>query len=69
MRHVTKHEFFAVLGPMNVNPVVEVNSLKHRTHVSKWMTPYREHAGTSFTDSWGIEPTRFQLENRWAQAR
>lgn len=69
MRPVTKEEFYRVVGPMDVHPQVEVNSLKFRIHVSKWMTPYREHVGTSFTDSWGIEKADYQLEGRWPQAR
>jgi hypothetical protein len=65
---VTKDQFFAVIGQMDVHPRVEVASLKGRVFTSKWETPRREHIGTSHSDSYGINPTIFELDPRYARA-
>jgi hypothetical protein len=62
MRHVSKEEFFAAIGPLDVNPRVEMSTLKDRLHVSQWeMQNTRQHIGTSVSDSWGVNATQFYL--------
>lgn len=62
MRTVTKEEFFAAIGPRDVNPRVDVSTLKERHHVSTWEVAHtRKVVGRSRSDSWGSEPTQFYL--------
>jgi hypothetical protein len=61
MIEVTKEEFFARVGPMDVNPRVDVPTLKGRHHTSWWETPQRVLVGKSTADGWGIDPTQFWL--------
>lgn len=61
MMQVSKERFFAVIGPMNVNPRVDVSSFKSRVHVSHWEHgETREIVGRSETSMFG-EPTKFFL--------
>ena len=56
---ITKTEFFATVGVLNVYPRVDVASLKTRFFTSCWVTINRTVLGKTITDSWGVEPTRF----------
>lgn len=57
MRKVTKEEFFATVGPLNVHPRVDMASLKTREHASTWEDlNTRRVVGRTVSDSWGIEP-------------
>lgn len=64
MKTVTEEVFFAVIGPQNVHPRVDVRSLKHRWHVSHWEhRDTRQRVGRSETDSHSAQPTRFFLDS------
>lgn len=59
MREVTKDEFFATVGPMNVHP-----SIVSPSHTS-WETPLRKVIGVSFP-GWKNpgDPKRYFLNGR-----
>ena len=62
MRPVTRQEFFAAIGHLDVMPRVDVASFKHRIHVSNWETQHtRQLVGRSESDSHGSQPTKFYL--------
>ena len=62
MQVVDKDRFFAVVGPLDVCPKVDQQSLKGRFHVSRWETRYsRTMIGETTSDSWGIVPTTYTL--------
>jgi hypothetical protein len=68
MTPVSKEDFYLAIGPRDVHPKVDASTLKFRHHVSIWETPQRRVVGRSHSDSWGIEPTTYQLEGdgeRW----
>lgn len=61
MKQVSKEQFFAKVGPLDVNPRVDVTTLRNRHHVSNWEDRSRVQIGRSVSDSWGIEATQFFL--------
>lgn len=63
-REVSKDDFFAKVGPMDVNPRVDGATLKGRFYTSHWETPGRHVVGRSVSDGWGIEETQFFLGSR-----
>lgn len=62
MRSVSRDEFFATVGSLDVHPRVDVSTLKDRWHESDWETPQRQRLGRTRSDSWGVEPTRYWVE-------
>lgn len=58
---VTEKEFFAEVGPRDVNPRVDVATLRDRHHVSNWEDQARRPVGRCVSDSWGVEATQFFL--------
>lgn len=64
MTRVTQEEFFAEVGQRDINPRVDVSTLKNRHHVSDWEDRERVRVGRSVSDAWGIEPTQFFLADR-----
>jgi hypothetical protein len=66
MKQVTKEEFFAIVGPRDINPRVDVATLRNRHHVSNWEDRSRLQVGRTVSDSWGIQATQFFLIEREA---
>ena len=63
-RRVSEEEFYKIIGPLDVNPRVDVSTLRERIHVSNWeMAHTRRVIGVTKTDSYGINETEFYLTN------
>lgn len=60
MREVSEREFFDKVGPLDVHPRVDMNSLKTSVHVSMWeIQTTRQVVGLS--ESATNKPTKFYL--------
>lgn len=59
MIEISKTEFFATVGRMDVHPNVAVATLKDRFHVSMWESRDRRVVGKTVSDSWAVSSTRF----------
>ncbi len=61
---VSKAEFFAMVGRLNVHPRVDASTLKGRYHVSHWemQDGTRKVVGQSKSDSWSIDPTEYAVQ-------
>lgn len=66
---VTKEQFFAVVGPLNVHPRPDVRSFKGRDFVSDWelQDNTRERVGVNVSDFWACLPGAYFLTDKWAK--
>lgn len=59
MCEVTKEQFIAFVTLRDVHPSSDTASFKFRHHWSEWRLRDDRLIGISYSDSYGVEPTRF----------
>ncbi len=61
MKEISRTEFFATVGSLNVHPRPDISTFNGRYFASEWelLDNSRRIVGRSVSDSWGVGPTKF----------